>query len=351
MKFFSYFHLFVFALTLSFSSCKVDPKIKPAIPADNLREIRPEGWPQPIYSFSVNTISEDKFVLGRALFYERMLSEDNTVSCGSCHQDFGAFSNPGHDLSHGIHDRVGTRNSPGIFNMTWHPSFMHDGGINHIEVQPLGPITNTLEMGGDLNAVIAKLQSSARYRELFNKAYGDEEVTSQRLFRSMAQFMALMYSYNSKFDRYKRNEGGVQLTESESRGYSLFQSKCNSCHKEPLFSDFQFRNNGLSPKPFVNDSGRWMITHQPQDIYKFKTPSLRNIEKTPPYMHDGRFETLEQCLDHYTGGITNMLNLDPQLQSGIALSAQEKQDIIAFLRTLTDFTFINDKRFADPNFQ
>jgi cytochrome c peroxidase len=340
-------HLFlVFML-----SCKVDPKIVPQPPVGGLKEIVPEGWPQPVYTFSNNTISEDKFALGRALFYETLLSEDNTVSCGSCHQDFGAFSNPAHDVSHGIHDRLGTRNSPGIFNLTWHPSFMHDGGVNHIEVQPLAPITNSVEMGTDLNAVIAKLQASPKYREMFRKAYGDEDVTSQRMFRSMAQFMGLMYSINSKYDRFRRGEKAVEFSEQEKRGYALFQARCNSCHKEPLFSDFAFRNNGLPPHPALKDSGRAKITHLQQDIYRFKTPSLRNVEKTSPYMHDGRFETLEQCLDHYSGGITNTLNLDPLLQNGISLNSQEKQDIIAFLRTLTDYTFINDKRFSDPNFK
>lgn len=345
--------VFAFALpALIFSSCKVDPKISTPLPTEELREVVPAGWPQPAYSFSNNPISKDKFALGRALFYETLLSEDNTVSCGSCHQDFGAFSNPGHNLSHGIHDRVGNRNSPGIFNMTWHSSFMHDGGINHIEVQPLAPITNTVEMGGDINAVIAKLQASEKYREMFRKAYGSDEVTTQRMFKAMAQFMGLMYSYNSKYDKFKRNESGTALSEAELRGYDLFLTNCNSCHKEPLFSDFKFRNNGLAPNILLHDSGRARITQMPEDVYKFKTPSLRNIERTAPYMHDGRFETLEECLNHYTNGITNMQNIDPLLQSGsIALTAQDKQDIIAFLRTLTDYTFLQDKRFADPNFK
>jgi len=333
-------------------SCKVDPKINPVIPTGELKEIVPDGWPQPVYSFSVNTISEDKFVLGRSLFYETMLSKDNTISCGSCHQDFGAFSNPDHATSHGVNSLFGTRNTPGLFNLNWHPLFMHDGGINHIEVQPLGPITNTVEMAENINAVIEKLQASEKYKTLFEKAYGTNEVTSQRMFRAMAQFMGLMYSYNSKYDYYKRGENNVQLSEQEAKGYSLFLANCNACHKEPLFSDFQFRNNGLAVNPALKDSGRARITTLPQDAYKFKTPSLRNIAKTAPYMHDGRYTSLEQCLDHYTNGITNMVNIDPLLQSGsIALTAQDKKDIIAFLNTLTDYKFLNDKRFSDPNFK
>ena len=336
---------------LIFWSCKVDPKIFEPLPTDNLVEVIPEGWPQPKYTFSVNTISEDKFALGRALFYEPMLSSDSTVSCGSCHQQFAAFANAGHNVSHGINDRVGTRNSPGLFNLTWHPSFMHDGGINHIEVQPLGPITNTLEMGADLNPVIAKLQASSKYKNMFNKAFGSEIVTSQNMFRAMAQFMGLMYSYNSKYDLYKNQKDNVQFTETELRGYNLFKANCNSCHKEPLFSDFDFRSNGLSVDINIKDSGRAHITGLPQDRYKFKTPSLRNITKTAPYMHDGRFNTLEQCLSHYANVKPNLINLDPLLQNnGLPLSATDQQDIIAFLKTLTDSKFLADKRFADPNF-
>ncbi|MCE3228698.1 MAG: cytochrome-c peroxidase [Bacteroidetes bacterium] len=205
-------------------------------------------------------------------------------------------------------------------------------------------------MAEDINAVIAKLQASGKYRSLFNKAYGDEEVTSQRMFRSMTQFMGMMYSYNSKYDRYKRNE--TTLSGQEQNGYALFLTKCNSCHKEPLFSDFQLRNNGLSVNPLIKDSGRYTITHVLTDAFKFKTPSLRNIMKTAPYMHDGRYASIEQCLDHYTNNVTNMTNIDPLLQSGsIPLTSQEKLDIIAFLNTLTDYKFLGDKRFADPNFQ
>jgi cytochrome c peroxidase len=343
--------IFSFLGVLIFESCKVDPKIIEPLPTDNLVEVIPEGWPQPVYSFSINTISEDKFTLGRALFYEPMLSVDSTISCGSCHQQFAAFAHAGHDVSHGIYSRLGKRNAPGIFNLTWHPYFMHDGGINHIEVQPLGPITNTLEMGADINPVIAKLQASSKYKNLFKKAYGSEVVSSQNMFRAMAQFMGLMYSYNSKYDLFKRHENNVQLSDAELRGYNLFLTNCNSCHKEPLFSDYGFRNNGLSVNIYVNDSGRARITGLPQDKYKFKTPSLRNIAKTAPYMHDGRFNTLQECLDHYANVKPNLINLDPLLQnSGLPLNTQDKQDIIAFLNTLTDYKFLADKRFANPNF-
>jgi len=330
--------------------CKVDPKINAPLPTDNLVEVIPEGWPQPIYNFNTNPISEAKFNLGRELFYDPILSKDNTISCGSCHQQYVAFAHADHNVSHGINGLLGTRNAPALFNLNWHPAFMHDGGVNHIEVQPLAPITNTLEMGDLIEPIIAKLKTSEKYKKLFNATYGSEEVNTQKTLVAMAQFMALMYSYNSKYDLFKRGENNVQLSDAELRGYNLFIAKCNTCHKEPLFTDFQYRSNGMPINPFINDIGREGITGEDIDKYKFKTPTLRNIALTAPYMHDGSLQTLNQCLDHYTNPITNIKNLDPLLlPNGIPMTSQEKQDIIAFLNTLTDYKFIADKRFADPN--
>ncbi len=345
----SFYSLILMGL-LGLSSCKVDPVIIPVLPVNDLREIVPQGWPAAKYTFSVNAISAEAFVLGRSLFYETLLSKDNTISCASCHMNKAAFSNPDHNLSHGINGILGKRNAPGIFNLTWHPYFMHDGGINHIEVQPLGPISNRIEMAENINNVISKLQGTDKYKTLFKNAFGTEEVTTQRMFRAMAQFMGLIYSYNSKYDKVIRNEEGMVFTEAESRGYALFQANCNACHKEPLFTDFQFRNNGMRVDPQVNDSGRAHITNQAIDLYKFKTPSLRNLAHTYPYMHDGSLATLQACLDHYTSGVVNITNLDPYLQSGgLKLSAEDKKDLIAFLLTLTDNTIASDSRFADPN--
>jgi len=330
-------------------SCKVDPKIKKILPSDNLQEIIPQGWPNPIYTYTGNPISEARFKLGRELFYDPIMSEDNSVSCSSCHQQFSAFAHFDHDVSHGIHERLGTRNAPGIFNLTWHPNFMHDGGINHIESQPIAPITNTLEMGASITPVLDKLKASSKYTQMFADAFDNKLIDTKNLSQSIAQFMGLMVSYNSKYDLWKRNENNVNLTDAELRGYNLFLSKCNSCHKEPLFSDFVERSNGLTPS-LVNDKGHELISNLTTDRYKFKTPSLRNVALTEPYMHDGRFKTLQECLNHYTTPITNTLNIDPLLiPNGIVMTESEKSDIISFLNTLTDYKFINDKRFSDPN--
>jgi cytochrome c peroxidase len=227
---------------------------------------------------------------------------------------------------------------------------MHDGAIPNIELQPIAPIQNTIEMGENIVNVIGKLRATTKYQELFKNAYGSNEVNSQKMFKSMAQFMALMYSYRSKYDRYKRREEGGNFSDAELRGYNLFIAKCASCHKEPLFTDFVLRNNGLAIDPSLNDLGRAAITGLDGDRYKFKTPSLRNIALTGPYMHDGSLKTLEACIDHYTNGIINLTNLDPLIPTnGLQISAEEKQDIVSFLHTLTDYEFIADKRFSNPN--
>lgn len=336
----------LFLLSVTLGSCSVDPEIKPVAPSDGIKEIIPDGWPQPIYNFSNNPLTQDGFILGRTLFYDPILSSDNTISCGSCHQQFVAFANAAHDFSHGVNGLLGKRNAPALQNLNWHTSFMHDGGINHIELQPAGPISNPVEMNETIANVVNKLSSSSKYQTLFKNAFGDETVNSQRMFKAIAQFMGTMYSYNSKYDHVKTNT--ENFTAQEQNGYNLFVQKCANCHKEPLFSDFNFRNNGLSVNPLLKDSGRTHITQDLADLYKFKTPSLRNIEVTGPYMHDGRFTTLEQCLDHYISGIVISPTLAPELQGGnMALNAQEKTDIIVFLKTLTDHSFLSDKRYAE----
>lgn len=343
------FVLYICLVSITLFSCSVDPPIKPVLPADNIEQVVPPGWPQPVYTFLNNPLSVEKFKLGRQLFYEEKLSADNTIACGSCHQQFVAFAHAEHALSHGINGLFGIRNSPGLFNLNWNPYFMWDGGVNHIEVQPLAPITNPVEMNEDINNVINKLSADNKYKTLFKDAWGDEQVTSERIFKSLAQFMGMIYSYNSKYDLFKRGEQGGSFNAQELSGYQIFQQKCASCHTEPLFTDYAFRNNGLPVSINLQDSGRMHITNDPNDRYKFKTPTLRNIMLTAPYMHDGRFNTIDQVFNHYISGVQQSPTLDPQLQSGIQLSAQEKADLKAFLNTLTDYEFLYDERFKDPN--
>jgi cytochrome c peroxidase len=337
--------VFIIALIVGIVSCKPDPDLAPAV-AQPFEFNIPQGWPKPFYNFENNTLSRSGFDLGRKLFYDKRLSRDNTISCGSCHQQFAGFAQADHPVSHGINDLLGIRNSPALFNMNWHTSFFWDGGVNHIESQPINPIKNPVEMDESIENIIVKLNNDATYKSMFKNAFGDETINSQRIFKSLAQFMGMLVSANSKFDKYKRSEQGGSMTIEELNGYSVYQSKCASCHTEPLFTDFVLRNNGLSVTS-VNDSGRAHITKDAADLYKFKTPSLRNLKYTYPYMHDGRFKTLDAVLNHYATGITPSATLDAKLTGGIQLTTQERSDLLAFLNTLNDEDFIKNPLFSE----
>ncbi|WP_205529356.1 cytochrome-c peroxidase [Taibaiella koreensis] len=340
---------------LAFYSCKKDnvEEQEPVAVDPSLANIEfkvPESWPLPVYNFSNNPLTKEGFKLGRKLFFDPILSRDNSISCGTCHQPFAAFSQLDHAVSHGVDDRVGTRNSPALFNLNWHSSFFWDGGVNHIEMQPFAPITNPLEMDETLANVIAKLQARDEYKQLFKDAFGTDEITTQKMTRALAQFMGMMVSSNAPYDKYMRHEG--TLSADEMAGLTVFRSKCAACHTEPLFSDFSLRNNGLAlqnNEKGIIDSGRGIITPlDPSSFYKFKVPSLRNLKYTAPYMHDGRLATIDAVLDHYTGDVQHTPNLDPLLENGISLSAQERQQLKAFLNTLNDETFVKDIRFQEP---
>jgi cytochrome c peroxidase len=339
-----YISVLVVWLAIFLNSCEYDPVIIEELPADDIRVVVPQGWPYPNYDFASNTLTKEGFILGRKLFYDTKLSKDNTISCGSCHQQFAAFSHLDHNVSHGIYGLFGTRNSPPLFNLNWHTNFMWDGGVNHIEVQPLAPITNPVEMDEDINTVVSKLQADLTYPKLFKDAFGTDIITSQLMFKAMVQFMGMLVSSNSKYDQYSRGE--ASLTAQELSGLNLFQQKCNTCHTAPLFTNLSYMNNGLDT--IFADAGRAIITQSPTDSGTFKVPSLRNIALSRPYMHDGRFNTLNQVLEHYNSGVKNSSTLSSQLVGGIPLTNEEKLDIIAFLKTLTDYTFIEDKRFKDP---
>jgi cytochrome c peroxidase len=307
----------------------------------------PSGWPEPHYNFSNNELTEQGFALGRKLFYDGRLSKDGNFPCASCHQQFAAFATFDHDLSHGFNNQFTTRNSPGLFNLAWHKELHWDGGINHIEVQPLAPITAPNEMAEDINNVIEKLNGDQEYKTMFRAAFGDETVNSQRMLKALAQFMGAMVSANSKYDKVMRKE--TQFSEPEQKGYELFKAKCASCHKEPLFTDLSFRNNGLPLNNSLNDIGRMAITNSASDSLLFKVPSLRNMMLTFPYMHDGRFKSPLQVLDHYTDGIHEGPTVDPLLKNKIPITYQEKFYFLEFFKTLTDTSFVNDKRFSQPD--
>lgn len=326
--------------------CSSDPSFEVTKQENPIQFTIPQNWPKPFYNFENNTLTAQGFELGRRLFFDPRLSRDNSTSCGSCHQQFAAFAQSDHDVSHGVDGKLGTRNSPPLFNLNWHTSFFWDGGVNHIESQPINPIQNPVEMDEKMDNIIVKLKADERYKAAFKAAFGDETINSQRIFKALAQYMGMLVSSNSKYDKYVRGEQGGNMNGAELAGLTVFRAKCETCHKEPLFSDFSFRNNGLHPTS-VNDSGRAHITRSTADLYKFKVPSLRNLKYSYPYMHDGRFTSLEQVLNYYTSGIQPSATLDPVLASGITLTPEDKTNLLAFLNTLNDETFIKDSRFSE----
>lgn len=306
----------------------------------------PEGWPDPVYNFEKNPLTAEQIELGRILFYDPILSSDSIVSCNSCHLQYSGFTHVDHSLSHGIKDRIGTRNSPVLINLAWNRSFMWDGAVNHLDVQALAPISNHNEMDETIGNVIVKLNRSKIYPYLFTRAYGDDSITSSRILKSLSQFMLTLISCNSKYDSVMRKESSFTIQ--EENGYQLFRRNCASCHKEPLFTNGEFENNGLSVDTTLNDAGRYKVTLRSNDSLLFKVPTLRNIEFSYPYMHDGRFKSLREVMDHYSSGIVKHKTLSKQLHSPITITSNEKVDLIAFLLTLTDRYFLFNKEFSYP---
>ena len=337
---------FVLLAVLILDACKKTDTSNPYSPTYLQLQV-PAGWPQPVNIYANNPLTEEGFQLGRKLFYDGQLSKDGNFPCASCHQQFAAFATYDHDFSHGYNNGFTMRNTPATFNLAWAPLLDWDGSTSQIESEPLFHITALNEMAENIDNVLNKLRGDTAYPRLFKAAFGTTDITSQRMLKALAQFTGSIISANSKYDKYKRGE--ATFNSSELSGYNLFKAKCESCHKEPLLTDNSFRNNGMATNPFLNDIGRMRITNNRNDSLKFKVPSLRNIVQSFPYMHDGRFYTLGQVIDHYrTGIITTQPTLDPLLVNRIPITNAEKNDLLYFLYTLTDTTFINDPRFR-PN--
>ncbi len=356
----------LFIVTVCFwSACS---KIEPVVIEPDKLFVAPDNFPKPTYNLDKNPITKEGFELGKSLFYDGILSRDGSISCGECHrQDYG-FTHHLHDLSHGIDNQIGLRNSSALQNLAWEKTFGWDGGVFDLDLFAISPIENPVEMDEKTGNVLEKLRKSSKYPAMFKNAYGTTEITSERFLKALSQFLLSLVSTNSRYDKYIRKEEGATLSETELAGLSIFKQKCSSCHSGELFTDGNFHNNGLPPTERsqavitivdgvkkvsivpIYDDGRMRITELSSDKNKFKVPSLRNIEATKPYMHDGRFQTLDEVMNHYTNTVTNTQNLDPILQQngklGIALTDTEKTQLIAFLKTLTDRKFLEDKRFT-----
>jgi cytochrome c peroxidase len=307
---------------------------------------QPKGWPKPQYNFAENKLSQAKINIGRALFYDAILSKDSTISCASCHLSYTAFTHVDHALSHGIGDSIGKRNSPALMNLAWQTSFMWDGAVNNIEVQALAPLHDIKEMGENITHVVEKLNRSPLYQQLFYQAYKDSIINSQRMLKCMAQFMLTLVSANSKYDKVMKQQ--ETFTAQEKNGYIIFKNNCTTCHTEPLFTNTKVANNGLPIDTVLKDFGRMKITNNAADSLLFKVPTLRNIEYSFPYMHDGRFKKLSQVINHYTNGIQASATLSSALKKPIALSANDKVDLIAFLLTLSDKEFVFNPKHQYP---
>jgi cytochrome c peroxidase len=316
----------------------------------------PQGLP-PMAQFIPldNPMTVEGVSLGRRLFYDPILSDDNSQACADCHKQDLGFGDP-RQFSEGIDGSVGNRNAMALINLGWNQfGFFWDGGEQTLEAQALKPVTNPIEMNTTWPEVEAKLNADAEYRELFKQAYNVDYIDSLTVAKAIAQFERTLISGNSKFDKWY-NQQAIQLTEAETRGFILFNGEgadCFHCHGlGGLITDNRFHNNGLDVD-FSADEGLYLVTGNEADKGKFRTPTLRNIQFTAPYMHDGRFLTLEQAVDHYSEDVTQSATLDPLMElvgnGGAQLTPQEKQDLLAFLRTFTDDEFLTNPAFSNPN--
>lgn len=302
-----------------------------------------------------NPLTVEGVELGRMMFYEPLLSGDGTQSCSSCHQQATGFTDP-EQFSTGIDGLQGGRNAMVAFNLAWSPTLFWDGRASSLENQAFGPVVNPIEMHDDWVNVAEKLNAHPEYPNLFKKAFDIDEIDSSYVVKAIAQFERTLISGNSKWDKFARGE--VLLTEEELRGWDLFNvegpvdgADCFHCHTAPHFTDFTFHNNGLDEESNFTDLGLYEVTGNDYDKAKFKTPTLRNIEVTGPYMHDGRFSTIEEVIEHYNFGGHASTTIDPLMKNvgeGLLLSETDKQALIAFLRTLTDQEFLNNPDFSNP---
>ncbi|REH56605.1 cytochrome c peroxidase [Tenacibaculum gallaicum] len=301
-----------------------------------------------------NPLTEEGIALGKKLFFDPILSKDNTQSCASCHNPKRAFTDDT-QFSEGVDGKFGTRNSMPLFNLAWNfdERFMWDGKELSIERQVFSPVRNPIEMHSNWENVAEKLQEHAEYPTLFQQAFGASKIDSTLVTKAIAQFERTLISGNSKFDQFLL--GKVELTPEEQNGFNVFMEEtrgdCFHCHgsdNNPLWTDNKFHNNGLDET--FTDLGLGAVTGDPNDNGKFKSPSLRNLKFTAPYMHDGRFTTLEEVINHYSEGLKLSSTIDPLMkkanQGGVQLSNKDKADLKAFLLSLSDTNFVNN-----PDFQ
>ncbi len=335
MKFF----LRIFLLAFFVSSCSNDDYEPILYDNPELPLEIPIGFPELNNSFYTNKPTKYGVALGKKLFFEKRLSRDNSISCASCHIQSNAFAD-NHPQAIGIEGRIGLRNTPPIQNLVFIRFYNWDGSKLILENQPIVPIITHEEMDSSILEVIEKIQNDASYNELFEKTFGDENITPERIYKSIAQYEYTLVSANSKYDKVKRNE--VTFTENERQGYQIFQQKCATCHNTELFTDQSFRNIGFPINTNSNEAGRARVTGNMDDYMSFRVPSLRNVAYTAPYGSFGQFATLKDVLDYFDNGVIAAENLDPVFKNNgnrIPLTEQEKEHLILFMKTLSDVEF------------
>ena len=303
-----------------------------------------------------NPLTDAGATLGRVLFYDTRFSKNDTTSCGSCHVQASAFADP-KPGSRGFGGGVTDRHAMNLVGLRYHPraKFFWDERGGNLESMVLMPVENQLEMGQDLKRLPEILGRDARYQELFRSAFGDPEITNERISRALAQFVRAMVSYRSRYDEGRADVASskddfANFTSQENRGKALFLRNCALCHLPDQDAHFIMTepvNTGLDEDTVATDGGVGDISLNPRELGFFKSPSLRNVEVTGPYMHDGRFTTLDEVLEHYSTGGKKHPNKDIRVQP-LNLTASEKAALLAFMKTLTDPHFLKDPRFSDP---
>jgi cytochrome c peroxidase len=356
-----YLSIFTIALITLIAACRpcAEEQAEDVAAATPYNLIIPPFFP-PMDIPADNPLTVEGIELGRFLFWEKKLSGNNTMSCGTCHTPEHNFSDP-NQFSSGINGEIGNRQSMALINLGWAYNYFWDGRAMTLEDQVIEPVINPIEMNENWDNALEELRSDPLYPPKFKAAFGTDEISRDRAAKAMASFLRTMISANSKFDRERL--GQYTFTPQEENGFNLFileggalgsgGADCFHCHgySGMQMGDYLFHNNGLDDN-FSNDPGRAGVTGNPLDSGKFKAPTLRNIEFSAPYMHDGRFQTLEQVLDHYNTGGTISTTIDPMMEAaggGLMLPPSSKADVIAFLKTLSDTSFIHNPAFSNPH--
>lgn len=306
-----------------------------------------------------NPLTPEGIALGRWLFHSPRLSSNGQVSCATCHEQARAFADDAALTRRGVSGRPLVRHSPALINLAWMEGLFWDGGAKNLESLSLAPLTHPDEMGNSqLPSMMARLSSEPEFVERFENAFGPDGLTLSNLLRALAQFQRTIVSADSRYDRWRRGEPGANLSPQEQHGLALVQQHCATCHATELFTDNAYHNNGLDPDEAFGEGeaesrGRGRVTQRPEDAGRFKTPTLRNVAVTAPYMHDGRLATLDDVLEHYRGGLVPSTTLDAALlregqPPGLSLNDSEADALLAFLHALTDERFLTAEALSAP---